>query len=318
MNFKLNKNIFKDLDYYLNTKKINNCKIKPPSIIKYNKNRIIVIGDIHGDIYALLYSLYKVDVINKYGKWVGKNTIVVQLGDQIDKGGRGLNNINLDNNPLEELEIIEFMHDLHFKALKHGGAVYNLIGNHELMNVLGDFSYVSENHLDGFRGNDIRKKLFKPGGPLAQKLACNTNGIIQIGNWIFVHAGLLPEHIEKYSIDDINNMVRNILLGNLKINELSIDDYNLIFGNDSLFWNRQYSLGKDCNKLNKTLNILNIGKNGGMIVGHTIQNTINSICDNKLWMVDVGMSNAFGNKQNKNDRIEVLEIINNGEIVRKI
>ena len=35
-------------------------------------------------------------------------------------------------------------------------------------------------------------------------------------------------------------------------------------------------------------------------------------------MVDDGMSNAFGNEQNKNDRIEVLEIINNGEIVRKI
>ena len=319
MKFYLDKNIFKGLHYYINqskSKPINKCIIKPPSIIKKNKNRIIVIGDIHGDFNALLYSLYKAKVINTYGKWIGKKTIVVQLGDQIDKGGRG---IHIDNDDsTEELKIIEFMHDLHFKAIKHNGAVYNLIGNHELMNVLGDFRYVTNNHLYGFGGPDTRKLLFKPGGVLSQKLACNTNGIIQIGNWIFVHAGLLPSHVENYTIDGINTLVRNILLGNLKINELSLNDYNLIFGKDSLFWNREYSMYNNCKKLNKTLNILNINNNGGMVVGHTIQNTIHSICNNKLWMTDVGMSTAFGQKQNKTERIEVLEIINDGEIVHKI
>ena len=319
MNFKLDSNIFKGLNYYINSKKIKKCNYKPPSVIMYNKKRIIVIGDIHGDMYALLYSLYKAKVINLNGNWIGKDTIVVQLGDQLDKGGRGVEINNSNNNvELEELKIIEFMHDLHFKAMKKHGAVYNLIGNHELMNVLGDFRYVTPNHLSSFGGSDLRQKLFNPGGPLAQKLACNTNGIIQIGSWVFVHAGLLPKHVEKYTIDGINSLVRNILLGNLKINELSLDDYDLIFTNDSLFWNREYSLENNCNKLTKTLNILNIGKKGGMVVGHTIQDRINSICNNKLWMVDIGMSDAFGKKKNKFERIEILEIINDGEIVRSI
>jgi hypothetical protein len=43
----------------------------------------------------------------------------------------------------------------------------------------------------------------------------------------------------------------------------------------------------------------------GMVIGHSIQNTISSDCSNKLWKVDVGMSRAFGNK----GKPQCLEII---------
>ena len=52
-----------------------------------------------------------------------------------------------------------------------------------------------------------------------------------------------------------------------------------------------------------------------MVVGHTIKQHITGACNNQLWMADVGMSSAFGSK-NKN--IEILEIIDNGKIVRII
>ena len=319
--FKIDNNIFNTVEYYLNLPKIKTCVYKPPSIISNKINRrIIVLGDIHGEFYALLYALYKAKVIDTNGNWTGGDTLVVQVGDQIDKGGRGID--IYDDNVLEELQIIEFLHDLHFKATETNGGVYNLIGNHELMNILGDFRYVSQNHLkNGFGGEVIRKQLFEPGGALAQKLACHTNGILKIDNWIFVHAGLLPEHIENFTIQDINDTIREILLGNIHMNSIKQEIRDILTGPSGFLWNRTYSSGNDperCNKLNEVIKILNIGENGGMVVGHTMKDTITHDCNKKLWMTDVGLSEAFGRKKNINDRIEVLEIINNGKIVRKI
>ena len=50
-----------------------------------------------------------------------------------------------------------------------------------------------------------------------------------------------------------------------------------------------------------------------MIVGHTIQNKINSKCDSKLWRVDVGISSIFDSKE----KYSVLEILDNGEKLPK-
>ena len=44
-----------------------------------------------------------------------------------------------------------------------------------------------------------------------------------------------------------------------------------------------------------------------MIIGHTIQDKINSKCDNRLWRVDVGISGIF-----KTNNMEVLEILDDG------
>ena len=318
--FNIDENIFHSIDYYTKLPKYKTCSYKPPSEISLLRNqRIIVIGDIHGEFYALLYSLYKSKIIDTEGRWIGGNSLVVQVGDQIDKGGRGRE--IFDDDSLEELKIMEFLHDLHFKAVKHRGGVYNLIGNHELMNIMGDFRYVSNHHLQGFNGADIRKKMFEPGGVLAQKLACHTNAILKIGNWIFVHAGLLPEHIENYSIQDINNTLRELLLGNLSFKTINEEIRSILLGNNGFLWDRTYSNQVDserCKKLDRVLDILKIGDKGGMVVGHTMKNTITSDCNGKLWMTDVGFSTAFGQKKNINDRIEVLEIIDNGRQINKI
>ena len=215
------------------------------------------------------------------------------------------------------------MYYLHVEAIKYNSDVLNLIGNHELMNVLGDFRYVSKSQLQGLGGPDIRKLLFRPGGPLAIKLACNTNGILQIGDWIFVHAGLLPRHIEHFTIPKINNIIRNILLGNIQIDDITPDIEDILFNEDSLLWTRFYSNDNlstpyKCHILNKTLDILEIGENGGMVIGHTPKNSIIHACRKKLWMTDVKLSEAFGKKKHFTDRISVLEILNNGEQINII
>ena len=61
---------------------------------------------------------------------------------------------------------------------------------------------------------------------------------------------------------------------------------------------------------NKVSKILNHFDAGGIIVGHTVQESgINSKCDDKVWRVDVGMSKAFGEM----DNLQILEIWDNGE-----
>ena len=68
----------------------------------------------------------------------------------------------------------------------------------------------------------------------------------------------------------------------------------------------------DCKSLQKVLNHFKVGS---MIVGHTVQeNGINSKCDNKIWKVDTGMSDAFGPM----GKIQVLEILNNGKKTNEI
>lgn len=286
------------------------------------QKRIITIGDIHGDLLALIQCLYIAKIIDLSGNWIGYNTIVIQMGDLIDKK-RFNDNLNNCYDPLEEIRIIDYLNNLHSKAKKYGGSVFRIIGNHEIMNIMGDFSYVLPFHLKGFKNETVRKYLFQPGGILARKIMKNSNAIIKIGNWVFVHAGILPYHLNKYNIEQINFIVRNYILGKIRFSDLNQELRDIIFSENGIFWTRELTMNSNESKkllLFNTLIKLNINLNreGGMVVGHTIQEKINASYCNKLWKIDTGMSIAFGRKKKMNDRIQVLEIIDDGREINII
>lgn len=291
---------FKPINYYIENRFVCNKKYQDSYS---NVKRIVVVGDIHGDFNILITCLKKAKVINDSREWIGGSAHVVQLGDILDKGGRG---INSSAQSMEEFSIFEFLNYLDTEAEKHGGKVHYLIGNHEIMNIQGDFRYVHKKHLN-HTGNKIRRHLFEPGGYMAKLLACHSYGVLKINKWFFCHAGLLPKHVSSKSISQINEIVRNILTGKKK-GGLSKYEEDLLFSKDSIFWNREYFFNQNkCNILNKTLEILN-EKDGGLIVGHTIHKHITPECNKKLWFADVGLSPAFGNLYSN---IELLEIVNN-------
>ena len=99
---------------------------------KYNNNRIIAIGDIHGDYYIFIELLKLAKVIDNNLNWIGKDTYVIQLGDTLD-GKRP--NVTLDKEYINlpgEIEITKLILKLDSKAKKHGGRVISILGNHEL------------------------------------------------------------------------------------------------------------------------------------------------------------------------------------------
>ena len=290
---------------YVTSKATFTCKTKNNGILPI-KNRILVIGDLHADFNKTKEIFINFGLIDVNENWIAnpKDTAVVQLGDQLDGGGRG------DIESFGELDLIHFMDRVHLKAEKFGGGVYSLIGNHEIMNLLGDFRYSSSKDISRQGGIQKRKQLFSPGSDLFNKISCTRNAILKIGDFIFVHAGILPEHIEESEkskfITKLNTLMRLYLQGKKTWQDEDIQKYFL--DKKGVIWNREYGdktlSKKTCSYLHKVNKLLNVGH---MVVGHTVQDNINSKCDDKLWRVDVGISDAFGTSN-----MEILEILNNG------
>jgi hypothetical protein len=276
--------------------------------------RIIAIGDLHGDFRALLRCLRLAKVLDGRRAWVGGDTVVVQLGDQVDskcRPGRGCEKDEVG----DELKIVKFVDALHQSAQKSNGAVYSLLGNHELMNVMGNLNYSSAENLVSFGGAQGRMNKFAPSGEIAVYLACNRNSIMKIGHYIFVHGGLLPKQARQYTLENINKIIREYLLGHKP--QQDPDVQNLLVGQESPFWTRMFSdlLGGNsteaCGVLNETVEYLNVK---GMVVGHTVQpGGINSGCQGQIWRTDVGLSRSFGTSPKR--KIQVLEILHNGQAI---
>ena len=87
--------------------------------------RIVVVGDIHGAYDNLTEILKRADLIDDTGRWTGGNAILVQLGDIMDRGA-GVR------------RVLDFFIATEARARNAGGQVINLLGNHEVMNLLGE------------------------------------------------------------------------------------------------------------------------------------------------------------------------------------
>lgn len=276
----------------------------PPPLRLPAAPRIVAIGDLHGDLAATRRALRLAGAIDEHDRWVGANLVVVQTGDELDRGD-------------DEQAILELFEVLANEARVTGGAVYPLNGNHELMNAALDLRYVTPGGYRDFRDavevdpsdstlaiypDSVRSRIaaFRPGGRYARVLA-GRNVVLIVGDNVFVHGGVLSEHVT-YGLERANAESQAWLRG-----EGGKPEYLLKKG--SLVWARVYSdeVGEDdCGVLRRVLDSLSARR---MIVGHTVQEPgIRSYCDGRVWCIDAGMSAAYGGKT------EILEIV--GDSVR--
>ncbi|HET7540146.1 MAG TPA: metallophosphoesterase [Polyangiaceae bacterium] len=274
--------------------------------------RIVAIGDVHGDVSALRAALRLASAIDEAGKWIGKNLVVVQTGDQLDRGD-------------DEPQIIDLLARLRDEAKSAGGAVHALNGNHEVMNVQADFRYVTPDGFHDFSGGHPdalhqqltanvpleqrgRAAAFLPGGEVARRLSVQPI-VIQIGGNVFVHGGVLEQHV-RYGLGRMNRETSAWMAG-----APSESAPAGIASERAPIWVRDYSEGtpsaERCAELSRVLHALSGTR---MIVGHTVQRQgINSACDGKVWRIDVGLSRFYGAKPSvleiRGDSVRVVSLV---------
>lgn len=267
--------------------------------------RVVAVGDLHGDLAATQAVLRLAGALGADGHWAGGDLVLVQTGDQVDRGG-------------DEKEIIDLFAQLEREAKAAGGRVIELNGNHETMNALGDFRYVTADALHDFDNLEPdsphasavpgplheRAAAFLPGGSVALRLAARPI-VVQVGETVFVHGGLLPEHV-RYGIGRMNAEVRDFLDGRSRPPAPILDD-------DGPLWTRKYGSGpldgQTCGILSETLSSLGAKR---LVIGHTVQpDGISSACNDRVYRIDVGMSAHYGGRvvqalEIKGDQVKVL------------
>ena len=80
-------------------------------------DRIVAIGDLHGDYDSYLSVLQSAGIVDEQAHWIAGQTHLVQTGDIPDRGP-------------DTRRIITHMAGLAREAQKRGGRVHNLMGNH--------------------------------------------------------------------------------------------------------------------------------------------------------------------------------------------
>lgn len=209
--------------------------------------KIIAVGDIHGDYKAFIKILKGTGLIDGELHWTGGKTHLVQIGDVMDRGDYAK-------------EILDLLMKLEKEAKEAGGKVHMLLGNHEELNITGLIFNRGDEFTtrqlvsflpDGYREKQVKKFRKKLGdnGPKETGLASSldsdlmpfwenvlhelrTNGkhparrayiqnfnkiygkwllqrnvVIKINNIIFVHGGI-SEKFSKWGLKKINNRLR--------------------------------------------------------------------------------------------------------------
>ena len=109
----------------------------------------------------------------------------------------------------QEKKVISFLLNLSEEAKKYRGKVILLIGNHEIMNILGIFTYSSNKDIKISGGIKERANYFSiPNGEFIKLYAKKAYIICKIGDWIFCHAGILPKISNLYDINIIKTQLR--------------------------------------------------------------------------------------------------------------
>ena len=278
--------------------------------------RIVAVGDIHGDYANFVAVLSDAGIINERGNWIAGNTHLVQMGDLPDRGP-------------DTDKVIAHMRKLERQARLAGGMVHALIGNHEAMNMSGDLRYVHPGEYAALKSRQARQlrddyyrrvlaylretqpdqeiskdhrqqwNLQHPLGYVEHRLAWAANGyigswvvehdtIIRINRTLFVHAGISPEVLGR-SLTEINEQIR----GELKTGVTGAASLNE--SEQGPLWYRGLANNDEATEAPHVEALLAFYDVDRIVIGHTPgYGTIMPRFGGKVLLIDTGISDFYG------------------------
>lgn len=108
------------------------------------QTRVVAVGDVHGAFPEFVSILQRTGLIDANRQWTGGSNVLVQTGDIPDRGTR-------------TRECLDLLMELERQTEKQSGRVIPLLGNHEVMNIMGDLRYVSSGEYQSFATDQSEK-----------------------------------------------------------------------------------------------------------------------------------------------------------------
>jgi len=271
--------------------------------------RVVAVGDVHGDYDGFVEVLRAAGVIDEKGDWIGGKTHLVQLGDVPDRG------------PATK-KVMDLLMALEKQAAKAGGQVHALIGNHEAMNMYGDLRYTTPGEFAAFRtgdseklraslweqeskgrGDDAARKKWEAEHPLGwveHRMAFGPKGaygkwirshsaVIKINDAIYLHGGISPRYVTM-PLNKINEMIA------AELNDVGkIKDGSPVTAQDGPLWYRGLAQEEGPTieaHVNQVLAAYGIKH---IVLGHTpTAGAVIPRFGGKVIQADVGLSAVYG------------------------
>ncbi|MEQ1500586.1 MAG: metallophosphoesterase [Myxococcota bacterium] len=231
--------------------------------------RVYAIGDLHGDFDNAIAALAITGLVDATGRWTGGTATLVQTGDVVDRGDEGK-------------RLYAWLRALSAEATAAGGRVVPLLGNHEVMNLRGDWRYVSPGDLAAYGGEEARKAAFSATGEDGKWLR-TLDAVATVGDTVFVHGGVTPE----WASPDVNGRIRAAI---------DAKEPDPAIGDTGPLWWRGYVTDPEataCPTLGTALAALGAKR---MVVGHTTRRDgrVEARCGGALVVIDIGISDGYG------------------------
>ena len=250
-----------------------NANFKSPKNTYNDGNSIIAISDIEGGFKTFRDFLIHSNVIDENLNWTFGKGHLVLVGDFVDRGW-------------SVTQVLWFIYKLEQDAIKQGGFVHFIIGNHELKNMQGMYMDVAPKYfgVSNILGK-VQSELHRSNSFLGKWMASKNTLEIINGN-LFVHGGIHPKIADsKLSLDEINQLIRsNYYKPYYPKTKKSIEQL-LTSNKTGICWYRGYykdDLTQE--EVEKGLNKFNAKT---VIVGHTLQSKVNRQYNGKVIGIDV-------------------------------
>lgn len=289
---------FRDNNDYLVFK-----EIPRPSSEFNNINKILIMGDIHGGYDTLVKFLRNNNIIDTGKNWIWGNGHLVFPGDIFDRGDK-------------VTETLWLIYKLEYQANENGGYVHLLLGNHEILVLLKNQTYIADKYYY------LCKKLRLSYGSLYNKNTVlgnwlrSKNTMIKIDDKLFVHAGISPEIVAMdLNIDEINEMVRFFINHPDRNRKYGLEKKELIMDTKGPFWYRSYLEGDYKNKritVNELDQILDFYSASKIFVGHSNVEKITNLYNDKVFMMDVPFYSYTSNIKALLIENEILYLLDSG------